>query len=345
MKYSFHKFFLAIFVVFSLIIFSSRQVGAVDLTVTCANDGPCNTSPSSGAALFSETNWLPGDSVNRTITVINEDTDDTCNLTLETNNETQSPSDFATRLFTVIKEGVTDLFGVRSGSSAATNDKNLNDLYVSAPISLGSINPSTTEIFGWAVTFDPSSGNEYQNAQTVFDFDLVFTCDGVSSTPGPTPGLTPAGPPPPSGGSGGGEVLGVTTQTLRNLFAPILGTAEEEISDSLPSPSPEVKGEDSSDQSPCGDYFPWWIPLLVQMILTVLYFVYVMARNRENPLFRRFVITPLIFAIGSQIAHIIIGCPCVLTVWCKWYWAFNLIILLVTILGYRFILAKREKTS
>ena len=377
MKIKLFKLFLTVFVGLGLVISAVSQAKAVDLTVTCAENGPCTTAPASGAELFYETNWLPGDSVNRSITVINQDNDESCNLALDTKNETQNPSNFASRLFTVIKQGAADIFGVRNGSAAATSSQNLDSLYAFGPIFLGTISPSSSQNYQWAVTFDSASGNEYQNAQTVFDFDLAFTCDGTvlssdvcvnidgiqTSVPADhhldASGLNcvqfQLGGAPGSGGSGGGgSVLGAATEKITRFFRPVLGAFKEEIEEVLEptptptsTPEPEVKGEETAIEVVCGKYFRWWIPLVIQFVATIVYVLYVLWRNKQNkddssqrPQLKRFILVPVIFAILSQIAHFIIGCPCVLTVWCKWYWLFNLIIFLLSPLLYKLFIEK-----
>lgn len=155
-----------------------RVAGAVDLTVTCANHAqPCETTPGGMAPLFYETNLLPGDTVMRTLTVINEDREEACSLSmLNLYNQTQSPSDFATRLFTVIRSGGISLYGGYA-VGMATSLKTIDDMYNETPIDLAAVvPPGGVKIFDWYATFDINAGNEYQHAETVFDFELLFAC-------------------------------------------------------------------------------------------------------------------------------------------------------------------------
>ena len=198
------KKFLISFILVSLL--SASGVKAVDLTVTC--DGTsCDTSPAGNAALFEVNNWLPGETLTQTINVSNGDQEgegDDCNLYMALKNKKQTPADFASRIFTVIKEGASDLFGIRNGSSYASSDKTLQDLYTSGAIFLKTIPFGSSTAFDWTATFDSTTGNYYQGAKTTFDFDLSFTC-GVepapTSTPVPTatsvPGPNPTSVPPP----------------------------------------------------------------------------------------------------------------------------------------------------
>lgn len=194
------KILILLFLISFLSFWSAKRVLAVDLTVTCAENGPCSLAPFPGAALFSENNFLPGDSVTKQITVVNNDTDEDCYLYLVTENETQSPGGFAEKLFTVIKKGASDIYGVRDGSDQATGDKKLADLFSGSAIFLSTIAKNSSEIFAWTVTFDFTSGNYYQNASMAFNFDLTFSC-GFPPVPTPTP--VPTSPPGGGGPAGG----------------------------------------------------------------------------------------------------------------------------------------------
>jgi hypothetical protein len=79
---------LAVVTAFALTVVSAHTsaphaFAGTDLTVTCANNGPCSITPG-GTPLFFETNLKPGDTRTQTLNVINQDTDDTCTLTLTT---------------------------------------------------------------------------------------------------------------------------------------------------------------------------------------------------------------------------------------------------------------------
>jgi uncharacterized membrane protein len=151
---------------------------AADMTLTCENQGPCNMLPHSGATLFDESNWLPGDTVAKTIQATNNDENDSCNLKVDIKNETQSPASFTSKLFTSIHEGGSPLYGNLVTNTYAGSSKTLANLISDGLVSLGVMTPNGgTNIYTWVITFDPATGNEYQNAQTMFDFDLVFTCD------------------------------------------------------------------------------------------------------------------------------------------------------------------------
>lgn len=177
------KFIFLISLLLGLGVFlrSGSIAHAVDLTVTCNANGPCSISPSS-APLFNETNWAPGDFVTYTVTVVNQDPAQSCNLTLNTteNNSEEVPNtpNFASRLFSEISPYYSNT---------------LQNQYLAGNVSLGSIGAGATQIYNWKITFDPNAGNEFQNSITRFNFNLNFTCD-----------VPPTSPP------GGGSVQGAS---------------------------------------------------------------------------------------------------------------------------------------
>jgi hypothetical protein len=190
------KFFLSflVFVMlnsYCLILNSPSLVWAVDLSVTC-DGSSCNVTPGGQAALFSENNILPGQSFTRKITAVNNGPDN-CNLLLDTKNEIDVDN-FTPVLFTVIKDGGSDLYGIRDGTKASSV-KNLDDVFSAGWISLGSVGVGGTRIYDWTITMNPLAGNEYQARETTFDFDINFSC-GVPSNPS-NPG-SPSNPSAPT---------------------------------------------------------------------------------------------------------------------------------------------------
>ena len=191
---------LVLFFLFFLIFVP--KVLAVDLTVTC-NGTSCDTSPGGNTALFEVDKWLPGESMTQKITADNTDNSDDCNLYAALKNKKQTPADFASKVFTAITQGIENIFGARSGSSATSN-KLLQDIYDTDTLFLKTIPAGQTVDFDWTVTFDPVTGNYYQAAKTSFDFDLNFSCGiepAPTSTPLPTntpvPASNPASVPAP----------------------------------------------------------------------------------------------------------------------------------------------------
>lgn len=362
--------------------------------------------PSPSAALFYD-NVLPGDSVVRTVTVINQDPNDTCSLVLDaySNDNEEIYNGLASQLSLNIDEGTSNWY---IGT--------LDDFFLAGPMSLGSMPPSSTKYFDWTVALNPEAGNEYQNARTIFDFDLAFECLGPA-TPTPTPsstvlGLSAAGAPvcndtvpasapflsvitagsnsmdldwtsvtpathymiryglssgnyiygAPNVGnitgflveqlSGGTtyyfQVAGVngcmpgpwsneatitpTGQILVEAPAPgfeevILGEATIEGKPTpISEPAPEVAGA-----SVCEDKgYPWWIFLVIQLIIGGIY-AWMASSKKEESL--TLWIPPIVFGVISQLVHWYFGCNCATGPWCQWYWLFNLLIVIIGIIG------------
>lgn len=248
---SFLKTFIFAFFTFAFFAFASFA-SATDLVIICKNEGPCSDP---GNKLFSQTNISPGDNFNNSITVINNDTDDDCSLVLDTKNEIDS-ANLATALFTVIRNGSTEVYGVLDGFQASSN-KDLLDIFNAGGISLGTVPKSGTEVYDWTITFNPDASNSYQGKATKFDFDLNFSCGsspgspGPAASPSPSPVITSFGFP-----FFGGVVAGAATEASIEPSASV-----GELS------SPQVKGESTSNNN----YF-WWLLLLILIILAWIYF-------------------------------------------------------------------------
>jgi len=411
-------YLLSLLVITSLAVIFIGVSRAADKTVACDGSG-CN---SGSDALFEETNIAPGDSVTQSIEVDNSDNPDDCGLTLQTKNdiEGEEPGDFATKLFTVIKDGGVDVFGVRDGNDKATDDKSLADVFAAGPVSLGTIAAGATNTFDWTVTFGLDAGNTYQSAETEFDFDLVFECGepevlGLGGVGGPVgapvctdakPGLptdfaASAGPgtgvvnlswtpptapytyfliaysdssdwPPKWGNPDVGNVTSYTASGLGSgvywfwlragngcMPGDFVGPISPGAIAGVPGAGPvapgflpgvlgveeekEVKGvgEEVLGEEACTDeYHRWWLPLVIQAILTFGYLWFI--RKREEKA-KRWWLIPIVLAILSQIVHGILDCNCATGEWCPRYWLLNLIVLTVLLFAYYFFRKRKSK--
>jgi len=172
---------------------------AADLEVTCvgSNGGiSCDSNPPSGA-LFDEGNLLPGDTAIRSLRV-NNNYDEPCGFVLDTENEVVGTFSLADRLWTVIRSTV-DRFGISDGSGGATNNKTMSNVFAAGPIALGTLAANSTKNYEWAVTFDETTGNDWQGEETTFDFDMTFACsEGVAGGDGDEPDCCPGMDPSPS---------------------------------------------------------------------------------------------------------------------------------------------------
>jgi hypothetical protein len=141
--------------------------------------------------LFSETNFLPGNEVTRSVEVTNN-TSESQDIVAEAINVVD-PGDFAGALDLIISKGDTELF---SGT--------LEEFFSAGEVSLSSIageGGSATYDFG--VTFEPESGNGYQEDD--LGFDIVIGFAGESEGDGGEGGGEGGG----GGGGGGGGSPGV----------------------------------------------------------------------------------------------------------------------------------------
>lgn len=162
-------------VALSLII-SSENAHAYDITLICEGNGKCDMLPAPNTKLFDYSNMLPGDSVANKLTIQNTDKKNACDITVRITEDTEIPDYFADNLWTVIKEGAVDFFGARDGEIKAANYKNIQDVYNLQTINLGPLAANSTRIFDWAVTFNPRSENDLQNALTKFDLKFNLAC-------------------------------------------------------------------------------------------------------------------------------------------------------------------------
>lgn len=125
-------------------------------------------------------------------------------------------------------------------------------------------------------------------------------------------------------------------------FERILGTATE---------SAEIKDEEVENkkeggqgqilaEGECGTLFPWWAPLILQLIITVLFIV--MLRKEDSRI--RVIWILLTVGLLSQIFHILIGCPCSEGNICQWYGLLNILIITFGLyLHHRFVIKARQQ--
>jgi hypothetical protein len=258
--------------------FKPRPALAVNLTVTCTTSD-CAIVPAN-QPLFEVANWLPGDSTSQQITVINQNPDDACNLYLNTTNE-NDPDNLASAVFTVIKEGMSDIFGVRDGDSKASSSQTLADLFGTGSIFLGTIGALDSKTFDWVATFDLDADNGYQEKSITFDFDLSFSC-GIFPEPALAPTPTPTPFSTTTGGSGGGVaaaggVVGAFVAAAPPAGLKILGESQEaategELGGGVSTEAGETKGITISQK-----YFWWLIFALIGGIIS-----FALVRRRKD---------------------------------------------------------------
>ena len=161
--------FSFLFLVFSFVI----PAYAVDLTVNFESD-----------PLFSETNWLPGQSETKWVTVTNNNTDDKT-VIVEAYNETKTEvylEDLADVLELTINDGTSDVYGGSLGT------KYLTDFYGETELTLTILLAGHSVTYDFTVALADSVGNPWQSRDTGFDLRVGFYGVAVAPTPTPAPG-------------------------------------------------------------------------------------------------------------------------------------------------------------
>lgn len=123
-----------------------------------------------GDPVFNVTNMLPGDCQTRTIDVQNSGLT-TTKVAVKSRNE-QDPDLLSTQLHITISQNSIDLYGGTATTSAKTVKNFFDESQIPDEIYLADVAPNQTTSFQFQVCFDPQSGNQFQNASTIFD--LVF---------------------------------------------------------------------------------------------------------------------------------------------------------------------------
>jgi hypothetical protein len=173
--------------------FSVPAMAGTDLVVSCDGQDSCTVSPVA-TPLFDETTTnnaliAPGDTRSQVLSVTNDHLVDTCNVQMEIIDQSDSgqPVNLATRIFTVIDDGVGETF-----------NGTLQQLFDTGSLDFGTVLPDSTHVFTWTATFDPDAGNDYQGVSTVFDFEIDFSC---VSPPTPPPSFTSSSTTTSGGGT------------------------------------------------------------------------------------------------------------------------------------------------
>lgn len=314
--------------VFSILLLSNpTSTWASDLTVTC-NGTSCTNS---GNSLFNQTNIYPGYTVTKTIKIDNLANIDSCNLNLSlTRIGSKQTPDLAEKIVTLIKEGTNVYYGDESN----LNPKRLSDL-LTTTIPLGVVGANSIKEYSWKADFESDSGNIYQNTSVKLDFSINFTCGTLPNPVTPT-----------------GSVNGVSTKrssSSNSSDSSVLGTVTDETI-VLSSSSSESSGTTSSKESKdegkvLGESCEkvtnyWWIPLLLQLILSVIVLIFKYSRINMKWIWGILII----LAVLSQIIHMIFGCDCISSYWCPNYLLLNILLVILGIFNY-FVLLKLKQKS
>lgn len=314
--------------VFSILLLSNpSSTWASDLTVTC-NGTSCTNS---GNSLFNQSNIYPGYTVTKTIQIDNLANTDSCNLNLSvTRNGVKQTPDLAEKIITLIKEGSNVYYGDESN----LNPKRLSDL-LTTTIPLGVVGANSTKEYSWKTDFESDSGNIYQNTSVKLDFSINFTCGTLPNPVTPT-----------------GTVSGVSTRrssSSASSNSSVLGTVTDEIVALSSSSSSSIGTTTSNESKDEGKVLGascekvvnyWWIPLLLQILLSIIVLVFKYSRINMKWIWG------LLIGLGllSQVIHMIFGCDCISSYWCPNYLILNIVLILLGIANYIVLLKLKQKS-
>jgi hypothetical protein len=190
---------------------------------------------------------------------------------------------------------------------------------------------SVSPVTHYMIQFGYSSGNYIFGASDVGD-TTVFTVTELSGAttyffqvagvndcaPGPWSNESSATPP--------GAVLGLGFPAG---FTQILGEATESAQEPEEEPSWTINQSGQVlSESGCQTQIPWWVPLLIQLILTIL----LVMITRDSRLRNRVFLTILFIGLVSELTHVYFGCPCDKGSWCQWYGVMNILIIAMGLL-------------
>lgn len=147
--------------------------------------------------LFSEVNFVPGNSVSRSV-VVNNTTPDTHRLiTRAINVVNASQPKLGDAMELVIKQGDTVLY-----------DGTLSNFFILPEVVLSQVLPQDQATLDFVVTFEPQSANVYQNSTMNFNLEVGFEDSDVVVDDNPG-GNTGGG----RGGGGGGNIVRINSPT------------------------------------------------------------------------------------------------------------------------------------
>lgn len=155
-------------------------------------------------SLFSESSFMPGDSVSRWVTIENIGSENKIVATQALNFANPIPNDDLSRALLInIKKNGTDFYGGSLG------EKTLYDFYQKGLIDLAAISPGEKQQYDYIISFPKEKENEWQGKATYFDIQIGYN-DGSDEPKNPTDDPRIFG-----GGGGGGNSGGCTNMIYK----------------------------------------------------------------------------------------------------------------------------------
>lgn len=302
-KFNFtYKFVL----ILSLVVFSFGSIFS-EISMSANADVICkDTGCSISGKIFDNSNLSPTDEFERTLKVKNEYFDER-EFAVEIKNA--GFNDSSPSLSEVLNISISD-----GGGPVFYGPKPFKQWKDDGFVKLGKIGTGETKEYKFKVTLN-NVGNTYQGKKLTFDIDLGFeagaTSVGEVAGISVTPTLTPRAQ----------SVLGVTSAEEGDVASGVSDSREENgiTGDVLGSTCEEPR-------------FPWWLPLLAQLGLTIFFYVIISNLGVSSHLT---IIPPLALSFLSQKTHDILGCSCATVFWCEYYWVLNIAILLMPSLQFK----------
>ncbi len=291
------------YILFSLIFLIPSTVLAGDLDITCYEDqSPVilkNTNP-----LFQLTGFLPGNSASRTIYVKNTDPTNACKIYFDISGTTNA-------LTNKIEVHIPSLFN-DSLSEYITGDR----------ILMADLQPNEEITRTITLEFPSDAGNPFTLKQASFDITIQSVWGPEFNTTGDVEGVTDT------------STDSSTKRTPLEYISDLLGTGGEDFENEDTTKDTNIEEEEvvlGEEDSSCTTKTLWWIPLIVQLILTILVI------SIDKSVLRKKYVKLLISILLGMISYLVInkiGCGCNPVWLCTNHWILNLIITSLPLLLY-----------
>ena len=140
-----------------------------DTNAYAAGDLTVNWGVPEGSPIFVVNNWMPGNSQSRTVTIKNNTA--TAQPVKVKGVKTTETGNLSQVIDFVISQSGTDIYGGATG--AKTLAQFFTDSGGASGVSLGTVSAGVTKSYEFKATFKPSSGNEYQAKNVVFNINII----------------------------------------------------------------------------------------------------------------------------------------------------------------------------
>ena len=291
-------------IITSLFVLALQKVHAADLNIYCDDNVDNDQCSTIGAtSLFNEKDWYPGKTSVKTIYVKNDDHNDDCNLKIKLSNLSGS-SDLTKSLFVAIKSGGDVIYGGVLNDKA-TNAKTVDNI-INSSANIGHVNKNGgTGNYEWIITLDTNAGNNLQNAHTLFDFRLSFSCEHNESNSTDTSNNSTS----TIGESISGAVQGVATQLINAVNTP-----EQQPKNTKTVEIPNTSTTTPNNQEPkvlgattCSDPSWWWLVFIAQIIAQ--YIVFLRINKKSIDIQSMFYTAEVVLGVVFGVIFYIFFCP------------------------------------